>query len=310
MLASTTPTAVDGGSASPDRLVSAQDSMQSGAYDTAEAAADSSTGMDMGRQSAGNGPAAYRALAGYELGAPAPGSASGLGPLWLPAGEPALPVEGASVCAVDEPEPSRGQASKRKVSAFFGGQHKRPRSAEAEELPVHASPHGLLGGLVSKLTPQPSCDECNSSADDSISVDLDAESCHVKKKGVSVARDDASDGTEEKDVETYAESIAGLEHIQPFASIANVAVSKVKAASLKKFGMDADSQKPLTHRHARSVLQPFAPPRRCNASQDGRHAAGCAQEGGLVAPSLQTFACLVGSNDRSRTKQHTSLSDQ
>lgn len=214
-----------------------------------------------------------------------------------------LPIKGNTGCAPEQ-EPCVGQASKRKISPHFGGKPKRHRSAEAEELPVHVSPYGLLGGLVGKLQPQLSCE--TSSACDSISVDLDtqevADSGQKHQEDVSVASDGARGGAQQNDVEPHVEAISGLEHVQPFASIANVAVDSIaKAASLRKFGM-AEPQKSTKHRHTRSVLQPFAPPRRCKASQDKRrHVADCAQDEGSVAPALQKFACLVGPSERSQT---------
>lgn len=309
LLASTAPTELDEGSGGPDRLAWAPGSMEMGSTSgAASVAADNGTGTDMSSQAARGEAVPCWTSPVHEASLPAAGSVSavGRGPIGLPAGRPVLPVSAASRGTIQEPASSRGQASKRTVSAFFGGQHKRPRSAEAEDLPVHASPYGLLGGLVSKVTPQLPCDECDSSADDSISVDLDAD---VEREGVSAARDDASEAAEQEDVEPHTEAIAGLEHVQPFASIANVAVSKVKAASLKKFGM-ADSQKPTTRCHARSVLQPFAPPRRWSAAQDGQHAAGCTQGGSAIAPALQNFACLVAANDKAQTKHQPVLSTQ
>lgn len=309
LLASTAPTALDEGSGSPDISASAQCSLEIGSPSgAASVAADNRTGMDMSGQAAGGRAVPCGTSPVHEAALPAAGSASAVGlvPVGLPASRHVLPASAASRGAIHEPASGRGQAGKRKVSAFFGGQHKRLRNAEAEELPVPASPYGLLGGLVSKLTPQPPRDDCDISADDSISVDLDAD---VEREGVAVARDNASEAAEQEDVEPHTEAIAGLEHVRPFASIANVAVGKVKAASLNKFGM-AGLQKPTTRQHVRSVLQPFAPPRRWNASQDGQHAAGCTQGGSLVAPALQNFACLVASNDKSRTRHQPVLSNQ
>lgn len=229
------------------------------------------------------------------------------GPLRPPSVSGELPAKSpteASRGSAPEQGLCMGQASKRKVSAHFGGKTKRHRSAEAEEpVPVHVSPHGLLGGLVGRLHPRP-CD--TSSADDSISVDLDtpeeaADSGHQQQEDVSGA---ARGGAQQNDMEPHIEAISGLEHVQPFASIANVAVDSIaKAASLRRFGM-AEPQKSTKHRHAGTVLQPFAPPRRCKASQDKqRHAAECTpvENGGSVAPALQKFACLVGPSERSQT---------
>ena len=173
---------------------------------------------------------------------------------------------------------------------------------EVEELPAHASPHGLLGGLVSKLKPQQSCDDHDSSADDGIDIDLDsaevANRDHVEHEDAPVALNDESADAAQEAAATELRSapVVGLEHVQPFASIANVAVNKVKAASLKKFGM-ADSDKSATR--ARNVLHPFAPPRRSNASQGVQQQtndADASQGSRHVAPALQKFACLVDSD--------------
>lgn len=292
-------TAVDRRSASTDRLISGGNRMESSTSDAAAGAATghrTNTDAEMERQ-----PALWPRQESCSLAA---GTASAFDPLWPPPASAALPVNAASRDSDQEPGPSTGQAIKRKVSAHFGGQSKRHRSAEAEELPVRVSPHGLLGGLVGKLNPKQAYDaSCDSSADDSISVDLQsADSGHPEKEDVSVAADDASDDADQNNADLQVEAIAGLEHVQPFASIANVAVGAIaKAASLKKFGM-AESQKPMKHRHAHNVLQPFAPPRRCTASQEGQpHAAECTHGAGSVAPALQKFACLVGPIERSQT---------
>ena len=299
-------TAVDR-SASTDRLVSGHSRMESSTSADAGAAAGHRTNTDaeIERQSAGGKSALWPRQESCSLAA---GTASALGPLGPPPASAVLPVNAASRNCDQESGPSTGQTVKRKVSAHFGGQPKRHRSVEAEEVPVRVAPHGLLKGLVGKLKPQPACNaSCNSSADDSISVDLDtaaeaADSGHSEQEDVSVAPDDASEGADQNSVEPQGEAIAGLEHVQPFASIANAAVGAVaNAASLKQFGM-AESQKPMKHRHARNVLQPFAPPRRCNASQEGQSHAECTRRADSVAPALQKFACLVGPSEKLQTR--------
>lgn len=215
------------------------------------------------------------------------------------------PFKAASRSFASEQGTSSDQSVKRKVSAYFGGQPKRHKSAEAEESPAHASSHGLLGGLVSKLKSQQSVDNSTSLQHDSIDIYL--EDAEDKPDLDRVGQDSVQSDSELLDVEhddaaasLHLEPIAGLEHIQPFASIANVAVGRVTAASLKKFGM-GDAQKPAKHRHAAAgqVLQPFAPPRRRNASQEVQHHQDddeCRQATRTAAPVLQNFACLVGSN--------------
>ena len=297
-------TAVDSRSASTDRLVLGHNITEASTSDVAADAAAGrviDTDAEMERQSAGERSALWPIQESCSLAAAGTGSApSPLRPL---ASSAVLPAKAASGDRGQEQGPSISQANKRKVSAHFGGQPKRHRSAEAEDLPVPVSQHGLLGGLVGKLNPPPACDaRRHSSAGDSISVDLDsaeeaADCGHPEQEDVSVAPDDA----DQNSVQPRVEAIAGLEHVQPFASIAHTAVGTVaKAASLKKFGM-AESQKPMKHRHAQKVLQPFAPPRRCNASQQEQlHAAECTHGAGSVAPALQKFACLVGPSERSK----------
>ena len=299
-------TAVDIKSASTDRLVPGHTRMGSSTSDAAANAAAgcmTDTDEELERQSAGGRSALRHRDESCSLAA---GTGSAFHSLRPPSLSAVLPIKAASKDCGQEQGPSTVQANKRKVSAHFGGQPKRHRSAEAEELPVRVSPHGLLGGLVGKLNPRPACD---SSADDSISVDLDtaevaADSGQLEQEDVSMASDDANGDADQKIVGPRVESIAGLEHVQPFASIANVAVGTIaKAASLKKFGL-AESQKPMKHCHAHNVLQPFAPPRRCNASQEGQtQAAERTRRAGSrsVAPALQQFACLVGPSERSET---------
>ena len=227
------------------------------------------------------------------------GNGSHPGSLRLPSAQKASPFKTASTgCS----QPSALQPPKRKVSTFFGGQPKRHKSVEAEELPPHASPYGLLGGLVSKLKPQQSLDGHDSSADDGIDVDLDFAAVtnldRVEQEDVLVEASDACADAEQEGVAKLLRStpVVGLEHVQPFASIANVAVNKVKAASLKKFGM-AEADKSATR--ARNMLHPFAPPRRCNASQGVQQQTNDGPQGSKhIAPALQKFACLVGSDER------------
>ena len=296
-------TAVDRRSASTDR---AESSTSDAAAADAAAGHMTDTAAEMERQSAGAGSARWPKQGSCSLAA---GTGSAFGPLKPAPVGLVLPVKAASRDLDQEQGPSSGQNNKRKVSAHFGGQPKRHRSTEAEVLPVRGSPYGLLGGLVGKLKPQaPACDaSCDSSAGDSISVDLDtaeeaADCGHAEQEDVLMAPDGVNGDADQNSVERPVKPIAGLEHVQPFASIANVAVSTVaKAASLKKFGM-AEAQKAMKHHHVRNVLQPFAPPRRCSASQEGQsHAAECTRGAGSVAPALQKFACLVGAGERSTT---------
>ena len=294
-------TAVDRRSASTDRAESS--TSDAAAADAAAAGHMTDTAAEMERQSAG---ARSAMLPKQGSCSRAAGTGSAFGPLKPAPVGLVLPVKAASRDLDQEQGPSSGQNNKRKVSAHFGGQPKRHRSAQAEVLPVRGSPYGLLGGLVGKLKPQaPACDaSCDSSAGDSISVDLDtaeeaADCGHAEQEDVSMAPDGVRDA-DPNSVECPVKPIAGLEHVQPFASIANVAVSTVaKAASLKKFGM-AEAQKAMKHHHARNVLQPFAPPRRCSASQEGQSAERT-RGAGSVAPALQKFACLVGAGERSTT---------
>ena len=304
MLASTSLTAIDRRTTSTDTPSSLEASTSDAAANAA--AAENRPTTDMNSQPARSRSAPWP---WQESCSPAVGNGSTFEALRLPAASGGLLNKAvASRSSSQEQEPSTGQATKRKVSSYFGGQPKRHRSAEAEELPVRISPHGLLGGLVSKLNPQKPCGDGDSSADDGISVDLDADEeadcSHVPQRDVPVATDDDSEDAQQNDVEPHPEAIAGLEHVQPFASIANHVVGKVKAASLKKFGMAAaDMQKSTAHRRERNVLQPFAPPRRCSVSQDRpQHAAGCTQGGSCIAPALQKFVCSTGSSDRPQTE--------
>ena len=247
----------------------------------------------------GSLPATYPVGRDQGLSLPTRASSAALKSRQLPAAQVVSPFKAASRSCAIEPEPStEEQPPKRKVSAYFGGQPKRHKSIEAEALPGHATLHGLLGGLVSRLQPAKPVDDCDSSVDDDIDLDLEATEearCDHEQQHASSLQTSRIPGIGQQTTASGApsEAIAGLEHVQPFASIANVAVSKVRAASLKKFGMAACQKSG----HARSVLQPFAPPRRCNASQGRQqHAAATTSEAQHTAPALQQFACLSPSS--------------
>ncbi len=192
-------------------------------------------------------------------------------------------------CSVDRP-------ARRKVSAHFGSLPKRLKSVEADTLPSDANPFGVLGGLMSKLKPHSPPSELDSSTHEDFDIDLETNEdgtdycMQEEEEGAGVDRD-ASSMAEQNGVSSmHHDPIAGLNHIQPFASIANVAVNNVKAASLQKFGMRPQNAAKKGQDHA--LLQPFAPPRRCNASQVvQRQATGskCQADGKLLA--LQHFVC-------------------
>lgn len=217
----------------------------------------------------------------------------------LPSVPSTSPFKDASKSAWEE-DTRRDRPARRNVSAHFGSLPKRHKSVEADELPLNANPCGVLGGLVNKLKPQRLSSDPGSSANEDFDIDLstaedEGPDC-MQDDGTGLERvDNSSEGQHALTSNTQHDPIAGLEHIQPFASIANVAVANVKAASLQRFGM---MQKPFKKGHDRKVLQPFAPPRRCNASHElpqeldanGRH------RNKDEPPALQQFACDVDSN--------------
>ncbi|KAL0027505.1 hypothetical protein WJX77_006538 [Trebouxia sp. C0004] len=197
-------------------------------------------------------------------------------------------------CSVDRP-------ASRKVSAHFGSLPKRPKTVEAEALPSDTSPFGVLGALLSKLKPQSPPSELDSSTNEDFDIDLgtneDGTDDCMQEEGAGVGRD-ASSMEEQNGVSSmHHDPIAGLKHIQPFASIANEAVNNVKAASLRKFGMRP--QNAAKKGRDRALLQPFAPPRRCNASQVVQQQAttGCKCQAAGKPPALQHFVCNVSHNE-------------
>jgi len=199
-------------------------------------------------------------------------------------------------CSLDRP-------ARRKVSAHFGSLPKRPKSVEADALPSNVNPFGVLAGLVSKLKPQSPPSELDSSTNEDFDIDLETnedgtDDCmqEEEEEGAGVDRDASS--MEEQNVASsmHNDPIAGLKHIQPFASIANVAVNNVKAASLQKFGMRPQIAAKKWHDCA--LLQPFAPPRRCNASQMvQQQATGSKCQAAGKPPALQHFVCNVSHNE-------------
>ena len=198
-------------------------------------------------------------------------------------------------CIVDRP-------ARRKVSTHFGSLPKRLKSVEADALPSDANPFGVLGGLVSKLKPQSPPSQLDSSTNEDFDIDLDTnehgtDDCMQEEEEGAGVDGDASSMEEQNGVSSmHHDPIAGLKHIQPFASIANVAVDSVKAASLQKFGMRP--QNAAKNGYARALLQPFAPPRRCNASQAvQQQATGSKCQAGGKLPALQHFVCNVGHNE-------------
>ncbi len=192
-------------------------------------------------------------------------------------------------CSIDRP-------ARRKVSAHFGSLPKRLKSVEADALPSDANPFGVLGGLMSKLKPQSPLSELDSSTHEDFDVDLETnedgmDDCiQEEEEDVGVDRDASSMEGQNGVSSMHHDPIAGLKHIQPFASIANVAVNNVKAASLQKFGMRPQNAAKKGHEHA--LLQPFAPPRRCNASQVvQQQATGSKCQADGKPPALQHFVC-------------------
>ena len=198
-------------------------------------------------------------------------------------------------CSVDRP-------ARRKVSTLFGCLPKRLKSVEADALPSDANPFGVLGGLVSKLKPQSPPSELDSSTREDFDIDLETmedgtdECMQEEEEGAGVDKDGRSIEEQNGVSSMHHDPIAGLKHIQPFASIANVAVNNVKAASLQKFGMRPQNAAKKGHDHA--LLQPFAPPRRCNASQVvQQQATGSKCQAGGRPSALQNFVCNVSHNE-------------
>ncbi len=218
-----------------------------------------------------------------------------------PSGSLVSPFKDASRAAWDQ-QCSVDRPARRKVSAHFGSLPKRLKSVEADALPSDANPFGVLGRLVSKLKLQSPPSELDSSTHEDFDVDLETnedgtEDCmQEEEEGAGVDRD-ASGMEEQNGVSSmHHDPIAGLKHIQPFASIANVAVNNVKAASLQKFGMRPQKAAKKGHEHA--LLQPFAPPRRCNASQVvQQQPAGSKCQAAAKPPALQHFVCNVSHNE-------------
>lgn len=210
----------------------------------------------------------------------------------LPSKGPVSPFKEASRASWER-QPSIEKPARRKVSSHFGSLPTRHKSVGPDDLPSAANPCGVLGGLVSKLQPQRSPSDLDSLTNEDFEVDLETtEGLHSGCMQDDTAQHDRDpDSMEEEDSpdnHMHHTPIAGLEHIQPFASIANMAVTKVTAASLQKFGMQP--QKAVAKGHARTVLQPFAPPRRRNAPQETQQQSGRKSDQG--APLLlQQFAC-------------------
>lgn len=186
------------------------------------------------------------------------------------------------------PKPGR-----RKVSAHFGSSAKRHQSAGSNELHTVATPYGVLGGLVNRLQPKDSSPEESTNDTD---IDVEAGEAGSSDTEQDPIRDAAPECSSADDIHTADGPqqclVAGLEHIQPFASIASKVVNDVTAASLQKFGLGRQEAKGAVRRGNQSrVRQPFAPPRSCNASQSS-------QSANFVAPSLQQFVCKAGNHER------------
>ena len=199
-------------------------------------------------------------------------------------------------------ENSIEQPAKRTVSAHFGSVPKRLKSIETDGLPADVSPFGVLGGLVSKLKPQRFVSDLDTLTHEDIDIDLgnseDGDPDCVEEDDAAFTHQDEDSG-EEQDHELSSmrhEPISGLEHVQPFASIANAAVANVEAASLHRFGMKQKGlQKAVKKGHDCKVLQQFAPPRRCK-SQETRHpdhTVSSRTGDRRFPPILQHFACNV-----------------
>lgn len=219
----------------------------------------------------------------------------------LPSKGPVSPFQEASRASWER-QSTIERPARRKVSSHFGSLPARHSSVVAGDLPSAADPCGVLGGLVSKLQPQRSPSDLDSSTNEDFEVDLGtSEGMHSGcMQDDAAGHDRGADSVEEEDgpdSHMHHTPIAGLEHIQPFASIANVAVTNVAvtnvtAAALKKFGMQP--QKAVAKGHARTVLQPFAPPRRRNAPQELQQQSGRKWDQGTPL-SLKQFACSQSS---------------
>lgn len=189
------------------------------------------------------------------------------------------------------------RAAKRRTSSHFGSAPKRQRSSDHEEVPLGMNPHSMLDGLVNKLQARRpgSATSRDLGLDDGVDIDLDRSSS---------ANDDRVDGAhaaddgDMSDPDVQHAAIAGLEHIQPFAGVAKLAVDNITAASLQRFGMskkEASSRQILNKPHA-DVLQPFAPPRRRVSIQDSKLQRRVPSfTPGIVTP-LEQFACGVTSD--------------
>ena len=211
----------------------------------------------------------------------------------LPSSGPVSPFKEASRASWER-QSAIQRPARRKVSSHFGSLPTRHKSVGPDDLPSAANPCGVLGGLVSKLQPQRSPSDVDSLTNEDFEVDLgtteDLHSGCMQDDTAEHDRDpDSMEEEESPDNHMHHTPIAGLEHIQPFASIANMAVTKVTAASLQKFGMQP--QKAVAKGHARTVLQPFAPPRRRNAPQGTQQQSGRNLSDQGAPLSLQQFAC-------------------
>ena len=150
--------------------------------------------------------------------------------------------------------------TKRRASSHFQPLTKRPRSSDISTHTERFHPHGVLGGLVNKL-------QVNRANTAALSGELSDEDVDIDLDRVSKARGECNTDAEDDVLDTessrISDPIAGLEHVQPFASIANLAVESIRAASLQKFGMTESARsKHGLNRPRNDVLQPFAPPRR------------------------------------------------
>lgn len=174
------------------------------------------------------------------------------------------------------------RSAKRRVSSHFGATAKRQRSNEASCYPDRPNPYGVLGGLVNQLQIRRSASGASlfsSSEADDIGVELEADSPpeeHINQKAV--PSPDLYDDISDTEPEMPSDPIAGLEHIQPFASIANLAVENIRSSSLQKFATSR------CEAHS-DVLQPFAAPRR-----SGSASAQPKSTQARVTPLLQQYA--------------------
>lgn len=184
-----------------------------------------------------------------------------------------------------QPPSNCRMSATRRISSHFGSSLKRRRSSEPDGHMSRPHPYGILGGLVNKLQINRAGSAVPSDACSDGDVDVDLET----RTSAEMASGDAEASAGEDDMcdDERCVPIAGLEHVQPFASIANMAVASIEAASLQKFGMSksSTSRHGLTKLH-NDVLQPFAPPRRKKGALIDRSQSA-------VAPSLQQFACTV-----------------